>query len=212
MNTYFAYAAMTSTASDSNHEARIQEAIADLALQLKPNYLATAKRHKVNRITLARRHRGETAPISVANAETHQRLSIQQEEVLIRHINKLTDRGIPPTSRIVRNLAEEIINTSVGKNWTGQFVQRHKKQLKSLYLRNIDNLRTKAEYAPMFKHFYDLVGFFCTFSLPLYAIELTFMLTFIKLITGIEKYNITADNLYNWDEKGFLIGQASSTK
>ena len=144
---------------------------------------------------LARRHRGETAPISVANAETHQRLSIQQEEVLIRHINKLTDRGIPPTSRIVRNLTEEIINTSVGKNWTGQFVQRHKKQLKSLYLRNIDNLRTKAEYAPMFKHFYDLVGLFCIFSLSLYTIELIFMLTSIKLITGIEKYNITTDNL-----------------
>ena len=64
----------------------------------------------------------------------------------------------------------------------------------------------------MFKYFYNLVGFFCTFSLSLYAIELTFMLTFIKLITGIEKYNITADNLYNWDEKGFLISQASSTK
>src|SRR5437762_13362594 len=77
----------------------------------------------------------------------------------------------------------------------GQFVQRHKKQLKTLYLHNINNLRTKTEYAPMFKYFYNLVGFFCTFSLSLYAIELTFMLTFIKLITGIEKYNITTDNL-----------------
>lgn len=28
----------------------------------------------------------------------------------------------------------------------------------------------------------------------------------------MEKYNITADNLYNWDEKGFVIGQASATK
>jgi hypothetical protein len=32
------------------------------------------------------------------------------------------------------------------------------------------------------------------------------------LIESIEKYNITAENLYNWDEKGFLIGQASATK
>jgi hypothetical protein len=32
------------------------------------------------------------------------------------------------------------------------------------------------------------------------------------LITAIEKYNITAENIYNWDEKGFLIGQASATK
>ena len=26
------------------------------------------------------------------------------------------------------------------------------------------------------------------------------------------KYNITADNMYNWDEKGFLIGMASVTQ
>ena len=32
------------------------------------------------------------------------------------------------------------------------------------------------------------------------------------MIAGIEKYNITADNVYNWDEKGFLIGMASAVK
>jgi hypothetical protein len=28
----------------------------------------------------------------------------------------------------------------------------------------------------------------------------------------MEKYNITAKNIYNWDEKGFLLGIASITK
>ena len=28
----------------------------------------------------------------------------------------------------------------------------------------------------------------------------------------MERFNITADNVYNWDEKGFLIGQASATR
>jgi hypothetical protein len=32
------------------------------------------------------------------------------------------------------------------------------------------------------------------------------------LIEGIEKYGITAENLYNWDEKGFLIGLAHAIK
>ena len=32
------------------------------------------------------------------------------------------------------------------------------------------------------------------------------------MIKGIEKYNITAENLYNWDEKGFVIGQSSAVK
>ena len=29
---------------------------------------------------------------------------------------------------------------------------------------------------------------------------------------AIEKYNVTADCIYNWDEKGFIIGMAAVTK
>jgi hypothetical protein len=32
------------------------------------------------------------------------------------------------------------------------------------------------------------------------------------LIETVEKYNITAENLYNWDEKGFLLGLAQTLK
>jgi hypothetical protein len=32
------------------------------------------------------------------------------------------------------------------------------------------------------------------------------------LIKGIEKYNITAENMYNCDEKGFLLGLAHAVK
>ena len=37
-------------------------------------------------------------------------------------------------------------------------------------------------------------------------------MTFLQFIAGIKKYNITAENLYNWDKKGFLIGHASITQ
>jgi hypothetical protein len=57
----------------------------------------------------------------------------------------------------VHNLATKIVGGLIGKNWTGQFVRRHRDRLKSLYLRNIDNIRTKAEFALMIKQFYDLV-------------------------------------------------------
>ena len=30
--------------------------------------------------------------------------------------------------------------------------------------------------------------------------------------SGVEKYNITGENTYNWDEKGFIIGQAARTQ
>jgi len=32
------------------------------------------------------------------------------------------------------------------------------------------------------------------------------------LIAGIEKYNITAENIYNMDEKGFIIGFSNVVK
>ena len=72
----------------------------------------------------------------------------------------LTKRYLPPTSAIVQNLAEEIISRPVGKNWTSQFVHRHEDKLESLFLRNIDNMRTKVEYGPVFKHYFDLVSVF----------------------------------------------------
>ena len=104
-----------------------------------------------------RRFKGEQVSRAIANAEIRQRLSLEQEETLIKHINKLSDRGLPPTSHIVKNLAEEIIGSKIGKNWVGDFVKRYKDRLKSIYLRNMDGIRVKAEYAPVFKYFYDLV-------------------------------------------------------
>jgi hypothetical protein len=90
-------------------------------------------------------------------SEYKQRLTDVQEETLIGQINYLTNRGLPPTSSIIRSLAEEMIQDSVGKNWTRDFVKRHKERLTSLYLRNIDSQRVKAEYLPIFEYFYSLV-------------------------------------------------------
>src|ERR1700722_13926692 len=143
--------------NNSTHNARIESALADLESQTEPNYRATALKFEVDPTTLWRRYNGQQQSRQAANSEYRQRLTNSQDEVLIRHINKLTDRGIPPTSQIVKNLAEELIGDIVGKNWTSDFVRRHQDRLKSLYLRNIDNLRMKAEYAPLFKQFYNLV-------------------------------------------------------
>ena len=148
------------------HDARIEAALAELDLLEKPNYSATAQKWQLDRRTLSRRHKGQTVSRAQANAEFNQRLTIEQEEVLIGHINKLTDRGIPPTSQMVKNLAEEIAGCPIGKNWVGGFVKRHSDQLKSHYLRTIDNCRKKAEYVPRFQEFFDCVESNCFFSRP----------------------------------------------
>jgi hypothetical protein len=148
--------------STANAEMQMELALEACHEFSNPNFSAIAREFPpVNRQTLKRRFYNEQTSRAFANSIHRQNLTIVQEDQLIGHINMLTNRGLPPTSSIVRNLAEEMIGRPVGKNWTGQFIQRHKDRLESLYLRNIDNMRTKAEYAPMIQHFFELV---CVFS------------------------------------------------
>jgi hypothetical protein len=139
------------------NEADMQAALAECNLSLVPNYSDISKLHKVGRTALSRRHKGQTTSRAIAHSTYHQCLTNDQEDVLITQINKLTVRHTPPTSQIVKNMAEEIIGRPVYKNWTASFIRRHQDRLQSLYLRNIDNQRAHAEYSPMFEHLYSLV-------------------------------------------------------
>jgi hypothetical protein len=106
-----------------------------------------------------RRYKGQTTSRAEATSRYHKLLTDTQEEALIDQINKLAVRGLPPTTQMVRNLAEEIIRREVNKNWTSQFVKRYSTRLQSLYLRNMDNSRIKSEYAPHLEHYFNLVAF-----------------------------------------------------
>jgi hypothetical protein len=64
---------------------------------------------------------------------------------------------MPPITKIVKNLVEEVIGRKIHKNWIAHFVRQYSSRLKSLYLRNIDNLHVKSEYGPHLEHFFDLV-------------------------------------------------------
>jgi hypothetical protein len=122
------------------NEINIQAALADLRTQWKPDIPAIAKKYDLVYTTLFRRFKGETTFIEECISMHRQALTSSQEKALIHLINRLTDRNLPPTPRIVKNLAEEIRGCAVGKNWTANFVARHKDVLKSVYLRTIDNV------------------------------------------------------------------------
>ena len=92
-----------------------------------------------------------------AKSEYWQKLTNAQEEVLIDRINWLTDRALPPTPSIVHNLAEEIAEGVIGKNWVAEFVKRYQDRLKSVYLQTIDRQRVQSEYVPSYQHCYNLV-------------------------------------------------------
>jgi Tc5 transposase DNA-binding domain len=147
----------SSTAMDSTKNGRIEAALDQLKSQKILNYAAAARDHDVHRTTLARRYCGKTVSRAEANSTYRQRLNDVQEDTLLRYIDSLTDRHIPPTSQIIRNLAEEILKGPVGKNWTSNFIRRHSDRIDSRYLRLIDRVRVSAESIPLFKHFYTLV-------------------------------------------------------
>ena len=79
----------------------IDLALADLNAQLSPNIRATARKFNLVESTLRRRWKGQSMSRKDACSEYKQRLTNVQEEALISQINRLTDRNIPPTSRII---------------------------------------------------------------------------------------------------------------
>ena len=135
-------------------------AIADLELQNKSNIFATAKKYNVVESTFRRRWKDQ----SVFHEETSdihkQHLSSIKKEALITQINQLTNEELLSINRIVRNLTEKMIQSSIKKNWARNFWDRHENRLKSIYLRNIDSKRMKIEYASLFQRFYQLIKAF----------------------------------------------------
>jgi hypothetical protein len=103
----------------------IECALADCRRQSKPNFKATAALYSVNRFTLSRRYDGKQRSYLDSRSESIQRLNSIQERVLLDFINKLTERSLPPTAQIVKNVAQELSNRTVGKNWVSAFVKRH---------------------------------------------------------------------------------------
>ena len=96
-----------------SHNDRIELAITDLESQAQPNFSTTAQKYDVKRTTLARRFKGESVSRQDAVSYTSKALTNTEEEVLVRYINELNARGLPPTPQIVKNLAEEIVERSL---------------------------------------------------------------------------------------------------
>lgn len=111
----------------------IDEAIQELLLSDKPNFSKVADQHNVDRTTLSRRYHGVHQNCS-EGYDKQCLLDAAQSQALINLIKMLTERGLPPTVAIVRNLAEEIAGRRPGKNWAGRWAKTHKKELGAGYL------------------------------------------------------------------------------
>ena len=117
---------------------QIEAALADLRLQDQPNISATAKCYKVNRSTLLKRFNG-VQQSKEEGYELQRLLSNAQSNALIKYINTLTERGLPPTNAMVRNFAADIAGRQPGPHWMSRWLKAHSKELKSRYLTPIDS-------------------------------------------------------------------------
>jgi hypothetical protein len=149
---------MTVNSNNFTMPAPIDLALAELRDQPVPKFVATAEKYAVNITTLRRRFAGTQLSYQEAREQTHNRLTLAQEEVLIRWIDEFTERHMPPTSQLVKNVAEEIVGGPIGRNWVGDFTRRYKDRLHQSYLRIIDAKRIKAENPKLIKRFYDQVS------------------------------------------------------
>jgi hypothetical protein len=108
----------------------------------------------VDRSTLDKKFRRQSGSKSQA-AQQKLFLSTRQERTLIKHINRLHERGFPPTPYIVANIVGRIVKRQPRKNWTSTFVKRWSTELDSRYLNTLDVSRQKAESIGAFKQYFE---------------------------------------------------------
>ncbi|KAI7705110.1 hypothetical protein KC353_g13077 [Hortaea werneckii] len=120
--------------------------------------------------------------------ESKRLLNNAQEKELVKHIKKLCERCFPPTPRIISNIASELCDTRPSKNWSSRFVARHKDELDARFLNAIDLSRHKADSRASYEQY------------------------FVSLGEKLDEYNILPENMYNMDEKGFLLGRLQKTQ
>jgi hypothetical protein len=89
---------------------------------------------------------------------------------------------------MIRRFASDIAKKELGKGWVDRFVQRHQTELISRWVTGIDRLRHQADS------------------------ELKYGLYFELLRDKLGLYNIEPCNIYNMDEKGFLLGILTRSK
>src|SRR6478736_5708502 len=169
--------------SSSNTEARILLALQALQNNPKLSLRRAATIYQVPFETLRRRHHGiqsrcDTIPKS-------RRLSDLEEQIIVQFILDLDSRGFPSRLRFVEEMANSLLADRdalpVGKRWAHNFVKRQP-ELKTRLFRKYDYQRAKCEDPTIIRGWFRLVQ------------------------NTIAKYGIRSDDIWNFDETGFMMG------
>ena len=153
----------------------------------KINIAKIAQKFGVDRSNLSRRFRGIRG-LKEAQYKNKQLLNNQQLKELIKWINQLTAYGLLSTTSMLCNFAKEISGKEPGRNWSTHWVKAYSDQLISRFSTGIDIDRKRADSAYKYALYFELLG------------------------QKIKKYNLLPNQIYNMDEKGFIIRITSKFK
>ena len=84
-------------------------------------------------------------------------LSVEQERVLLDKINDYAERGTLLSPAHITQLATALAGHTLGKNWTGTFLLRHKDSVNSKFYRVQEVSRLNADTPENRQAFYSLV-------------------------------------------------------
>jgi hypothetical protein len=119
------------------------------------------------------------------------KLSDLEEQILLQSIIDLDSRGFPPQIRIVEDMANRLLaarnKPPVGKRWASNFIERQPELQKRLP-RTYDYKRALCEDPTIIRNWFRLI-------------ENTIM-----------KYGIQPDDIWNFDETGFIMGKIQPKK
>ncbi|KAF2790894.1 hypothetical protein K505DRAFT_250189, partial [Melanomma pulvis-pyrius CBS 109.77] len=92
------------------------------------NITHVATKYGCCRSSLSRRWRGVQGSLA-QKYEKQQLLSVTQETEIVKYIDELRGRGLPPTRQMIRSFASTIAERPLSRNWVVRFTRRHKIEL-----------------------------------------------------------------------------------
>ena len=169
------------------NESNVQLAISSInSKQILSNRSAAAI-YSVSERTIRRRRAGVSARRDCQ--PNSKKLTQLEEEVIVSYILDLDQRGFAPTYAAVRDMANKLLAARsggrVGVNWPSTFVKRTD-SLTTRFNRSYDRQRALCEDPVLIKSWFELV-------------EQT-----------KAKYGICDEDVYNFDEAGFMIGKITT--
>ena len=167
------------------YEAKREVRLPNESPSRKPTVAGVAKTFNVARSTFTERLQGQSKPLKEAHSH-RQRVTKQEEVALVTWIKQMQQWGWPPRVCQLRSMATEFLHkrgdrTPLGVNWIQKFLSRHP-DLDSSWSRSIESSRM------LFQSPENVRSWFSFWQ------------------STLNRYNFALQDIYNMDEKGFVMG------